>query len=376
MISQPDRSRAALGSGDPDGGRPDGLAMAMAGRGDAMGAHGWIVLLFAGVLFVVVGDALYEPEPSEDRLASYYDDPTKVGILLALIWAVVGMGMGVWVAAQLAWPEPALRRRLVELRAAAARAHLGRDLRLRRQRADRHVLPHHAAHQPRPDARTSSARGSCCWASTCSASWRPRGYLMGVTQSKEYAEPEWYADLWLVIVWVAYFVLYMRTLARRNEPHIYVANWYYLAFILVVAVLHIVNNLAVPASLSGGQELLGLLGRPGRDDPVVVRPQRGGLLPDRRAFWACSTTSCPSAPSGRSTPTGCRSCRFWGITFFYIWAGSHHLHYTALPHWVQTLGATFSVMLLVPVLGLGGQRADDAQRRVAQGARRRDACAS
>src|SRR3546814_17429732 len=74
---------------------------------------------------------------------------------------------------------------------------------------------------------------------------------MGVTQSKEYAEPEWYADIWLVIVWVTYLVLYLRTLARREEPHIYVANWYYLAFILVVALLHIVNNLAFPASFAG-----------------------------------------------------------------------------------------------------------------------------
>ena len=71
---------------------------------------------------------------------------------------------------------------------------------------------------------------------------------MGVTQSKEYAEAEWYADLWLVIVWVTYFLLYIRTLARRKEPHIYVANWYFMAFILVVAILHIVNNLAVPVS--------------------------------------------------------------------------------------------------------------------------------
>ena len=75
------------------------------------------------------------------------------------------------------------------------------------------------------------------------------GYMMGITQSKEYAEPEWYADIWLVIVWVTYFIIYLRTLARRKEPHIYVANWYYMAFILVVAMLHIVNNLAVPVSL-------------------------------------------------------------------------------------------------------------------------------
>jgi hypothetical protein len=75
------------------------------------------------------------------------------------------------------------------------------------------------------------------------------GYMMGITQSKEYAEPEWYADIWLVIVWVTYFIIYLRTLARRKEPHIYVANWYYMAFIVVVAVLHIVNNLAIPVSL-------------------------------------------------------------------------------------------------------------------------------
>lgn len=68
------------------------------------------------------------------------------------------------------------------------------------------------------------------------------GYFMGVTQSKEYAEAEWYADLWLVIVWVTYFVLYIRTLARRREPHIYVANWYYMAFIVVVAILHIITT--------------------------------------------------------------------------------------------------------------------------------------
>ena len=72
--------------------------------------------------------------------------------------------------------------------------------------------------------------------------------MIGVTQSKEYAEAEWYADIWLVIVWVTYFVLYIRTIARRKEPHIYVANWYFMAFILVVAVLHIVNNIAVPVS--------------------------------------------------------------------------------------------------------------------------------
>ncbi|MGR3552258.1 cbb3-type cytochrome c oxidase subunit I, partial [Paracoccus sp. (in: a-proteobacteria)] len=82
-----------------------GFAMAVIGRGDPMGVHGWIVLILAGALFFALASALYEPEPTEDRAVSYYDDPTKVGILLTLVWAVAGMGMGVWVAAQLAWPD-------------------------------------------------------------------------------------------------------------------------------------------------------------------------------------------------------------------------------------------------------------------------------
>ena len=107
------------------------------------------------------------------------------------------------------------------------------------------------------------------------------GYLLGITQSKEYAEPEWYVDIWLTIVWVVYFLIFVGTLARRREPHIYVANWFYLAFIVTIAMLHIINNLAVPVSLPRLEELHRLFGRAGRHDAVVVRPQRGGLLPHR-----------------------------------------------------------------------------------------------
>ena len=71
------------------------------------------------------------------------------------------------------------------------------------------------------------------------------GYLLGVTQSKEYAEPEWYADLWLTVVWVAYLLVYMMTIIKRKEPHLYVANWFYLSFIITVAVLHLGNNVHI-----------------------------------------------------------------------------------------------------------------------------------
>ncbi|MCA8929927.1 MAG: cbb3-type cytochrome c oxidase subunit I, partial [Alphaproteobacteria bacterium] len=82
------------------------------------------------------------------------------------------------------------------------------------------------------------------------------GYLFGVTQSKEYAEPEWYADLWLTIVWVTYLLVFLATLMKRREPHIYVANWFYLAFIVTIAMLHIVNNVTVPVSWTGSKSYI------------------------------------------------------------------------------------------------------------------------
>ena len=75
------------------------------------------------------------------------------------------------------------------------------------------------------------------------------GYVLGGTQSKEYAEPEWYADLWLTVVWVVYLAVFLGTIVKRKEPHIYVANWFFLSFIVTVAMLHVVNNLAVPVSI-------------------------------------------------------------------------------------------------------------------------------
>ncbi len=173
------------------------------------------------------------------------------------------------------------------------------------------------------------------------------GYFMGITQSKEYAEPEWYADIWLVVVWVAYFILYLRTLARRKEPHIYVANWYYLAFIVVVAMLHIVNNIAVPVSLGSAKSYIVWSGV--QDAMVQWWYGHNAVAFFLTAgFLAMMYYYLPKRANRPIFSYRLSILSFWGITFFYMWAGSHHLHYTALPHWVQTLGMTFSVMLLVP----------------------------
>ncbi|HEY4204513.1 MAG TPA: cytochrome-c oxidase, cbb3-type subunit I [Xanthobacteraceae bacterium] len=323
-----------------------GIAMAAGGRHDPFGAHGALVLLAAIVGSFVVISGYYAPEPPESRLDSYYDDPSKVGIILAMIWAVVAMFVGDWVAWLLVNPNLTFDAgwasfgRLRPVHTSGVIFGFGGNALI----ATSYYVMQRTSRARMPDQLTPwfvllGYNLFCVIAAT--------GYLMGVTQSKEYAEPEWYADIWLVIVWVAYFVLYLRTLARRKEPHIYVANWYYLAFILVVAMLHIVNNLAVPISwgsaksyslFSGVQDAMtewwyghnavaffltsGFLGM-----LYYYMPKRAG-----RPIYSYRMSI----------------ISFWGITFFYMWAGSHHLHYTALPQWVQSLGMTFSVMLLIP----------------------------
>ena len=133
------------------------------------------------------------------------------------------------------------------------------------------------------------------------------GYLLGITQSKEYAEPEWYADLWLTVVWVVYFLVFLGTIMRRKEPHIYVANWFYLAFILTIAVLHLGNNAAIPVSVCSARS-------PTSSGPACrTRWCSGGTATTRSASSsppassASCTTSSRSGPSGRSIPTGSRS---------------------------------------------------------------------
>ena len=323
-----------------------GLAMAALGAGDAMGVHGFIILFISLALVFVVGASLEAPAPTEDRTRAYYDDPIKVGIVLAMIWAVIGMGVGDWVAWMLAYPD---------LRFDAPWSSFGRMRPVHTTGVifgfGGNALIATSMHVMQRTCRARLAGQISPWFVIIGYNLfviiAVSGYVMGVTQSKEYAEPEWYADIWLVIVWVTYFGLYLRTLARRNEPHIYVANWYYLAFILVVAVLHIVNNLAVPASFAAAKSYSLFSG-------VQDAMTQWWYGHNAVAFFLTSGFLgmlyyyLPKRANRPIYSYRLSILSFWGITFFYIWVGSHHLHYTALPHWVQTLGMTFSVMLLVP----------------------------
>jgi cytochrome c oxidase cbb3-type subunit 1 len=176
------------------------------------------------------------------------------------------------------------------------------------------------------------------------------GYLMGVTQSKEYAEPEWYADLWLTIVWVAYLLVFLATIWKRKEPHIFVANWFYLAFIVTIAMLHIVNNLAMPVSFLGSKSYPMFAGV---QDALIQwwygHNAVGFFL--TAGFLAIMYYFVPKRAERPIYSYRLSIIHFWALIFMYIWAGPHHLHYTALPDWAQTLGMTFSIMLWMPSWG-------------------------
>ena len=173
------------------------------------------------------------------------------------------------------------------------------------------------------------------------------GYLLGITQSKEYAEPEWYADLWLTVVWVAYFLVFLGTIMRRKEPHIYVANWFYLAFILTIAVLHLVNNAAIPVSVFSPKSYIVWAGV---QDAMVQwwygHNAVGFFL--TAGFLAIMYYFIPKRADRPVYSYRLSIIHFWSLIFLYIWAGPHHLHYTALPDWAQTLGMTFSIILWMP----------------------------
>jgi cytochrome c oxidase cbb3-type subunit 1 len=176
------------------------------------------------------------------------------------------------------------------------------------------------------------------------------GYVFGVTQGKEYAEPEWYVDLWLTLVWVVYLIAFAGTLLRREEPHIYVANWFYLAFIITVAMLHIVNNLAVPVSFTGVKSYSAFAGVQDALTQWWYGQNAVGFFLTA-GFLAMMYYFIPKQAERPIYSYRLSIVHFWSLIFLYIWAGPHHLHYTALPDWASTLGMVFSIMLWMPSWG-------------------------
>ena len=171
---------------------------------------------------------------------------------------------------------------------------------------------------------------------------------LGITQSKEYAELEWPIDLLLAAVWVAYAVVFFGTIAKRRVKHIYVANWFYGAFIIAVALLHIVNNLVIPVGLTKSYPVYA-----GAVDAMVQwwygHNAVGFFL--TAGFLGMMYYYVPKQAGRPVYSYRLSIVHFWALISIYMWAGPHHLHYTALPEWVQSVGMVFSLVLLAPSWG-------------------------
>jgi len=171
---------------------------------------------------------------------------------------------------------------------------------------------------------------------------------LGITSSKEYAELEWPIDILITVVWVAYAVVFFGTIAKRRVKHIYVANWFFGAFILTVAMLHVVNSAAIPVNLFKSYSAYA-----GVQDAMVQwwygHNAVGFFL--TAGFLGIMYYFIPKQAERPVYSYRLSVVHFWALSFTYIWAGPHHLHYTALPDWTQSLGMVFSLILLAPSWG-------------------------
>ncbi|GAA0280827.1 cytochrome-c oxidase, cbb3-type subunit I [Alteraurantiacibacter aestuarii] len=278
----------------------------------------------------------------------YDDDPVRWGVIATLFWGIAGFCAGLFLALQLAYPdlnfEPYLNfGRVRPLHTSAVIFAFGGN-----------ALIATSFYVVQRTCRTRLAFPGLArfvfWGYQLFIVLAASGYLLGITQSKEYAEPEWYVDWWLTIVWVAYLIVFVATIMKRKEPHIYVANWFYLAFILTVAMLHIVNNLDVPVSLLGSHSYPVFGGVQGALVQWWYGHNAVGFFLTA-GFLAMMYYFVPKQAERPIFSYRLSIIHFWSLIFLYIWAGPHHLHYTALPDWAQTLGMVFSIMLWMPSWG-------------------------
>ncbi len=278
----------------------------------------------------------------------YYDDRAVRQFLWAtMAWAIVGMLAGVYVAAELAWPWLSFER------------------------------PWLTFSRLRPDHTFGVIFGFCGSAlmSTCYYVVQRTGHTrlalgklagftfwgwqlacviamitmpLGITQSKEYAEPEWFVDVLIAVVWIAFGTVYFATVARRRIHHIYVAVWYFGAFIIAVGLLHVVNNLAIPVSWTKSYQIYS-----GVADAMVQwwYGHNAVAFIFTAGFLGMMYYFVPRQAQQPLWSYRFSIVNFWALISVYMWAGAHHLMYTALPDWVQSVAMAFSLVLLMPSWG-------------------------
>ena len=308
--------------------------------------HMFICALAAILALIFKARSFGKPAPDT---SGYMDNVVRYGAIATVFWGVVGFLVGLVIALQLAYPawNPNLEwfnfGRLRPLHTSAVVFAFGGN-----------ALLCTSFYVVQRTNRTRLALGNLAWF----VFWgyqlfivlAATGYLLGVTEGREYAEPEWYVDLWLTVVWVAYFLVFFGTLLKRKESHIYVANWFYLSFIVTIAMLHIVNNLSIPVSFFGSKSYSLFSGvQDALTEWWYGHNAVGFFL--TAGFLGMMYYFIPKRANRPVYSYRLSIVHFWSLIFLYIWAGPHHLHYTALPDWAQTLGMVFSVMLWMPSWG-------------------------
>ncbi len=280
----------------------------------------------------------------------YNDAVVKKFVVASLFWAIVAFLVGCYIAAELTWPGLNLglsftnfgRLRPVHTSAAifafGGSALLGTSFYVVQRTCRARLFGGEAL------------ANFIFWGYQFFIVMAALSYVLGFSQSKEYAEPEWHLDLWLTVVWVCYLLVFLGTVLKRSEPHIYVANWFYLAFIITIAVLHIVNNAAIPISWYSAKSYSVYAGV---QDALVQwwygHNAVGFFL--TAGFLGMMYYFIPKAAGRPVYSYRLSIVHFWTLIFLYIWAGPHHLHWTALPDWTQTVGMAFSIMLWMPSWG-------------------------
>jgi cytochrome c oxidase cbb3-type subunit I len=285
-----------------------------------------------------------QPAPTS---SVYYDTPVRGFALVAVLYGIVGMLVGVIIAAQLTWPElnlgiPFLSYgRLRPLHTNAVIFAFGGS-----------VLFATSYHVVQRTCQTRLFLPKL--AMFTFFGWNLVIVLavitlpLGLTSGKEYAELEWPIDLLIAVVWVAYAVVFFGTIGTRKVRHIYVANWFFGAFIIAVALLHIVNSAAIPVSLTKSYSAYA-----GVQDAMVQwwygHNAVGFFL--TAGFLGIMYYYIPKQAGRPVYSYRLSIVHFWALIFTYMWAGPHHLHYTALPDWAQSIGMIFSLVLLAPSWG-------------------------
>ena len=282
------------------------------------------------------------------NLAVIYDDGViRQFSIMAVIWGVVGMLVGVVIAAQLVWPELNLGLpwtsfgRLRPLHTNAVIFAFGGSALF----ASSYYVVQRTC-QTRLFAGKLATFTFWGWQAVIVAA--AISLPLGYTSGKEYAELEWPIDILIAIVWISYAIVFFGTIAKRKIKHIYVANWFYGSFIITVALLHIVNSAAMPAGFMKSYSAYA-----GVQDAMVQwwygHNAVGFFL--TAGFLGMMYYFVPKQAERPVYSYSLSIVHFWALIFTYMWAGPHHLHYTALPDWVSSLGMVFSLLLFAPSWG-------------------------